>query len=209
MKKKVLIVDDHPVILMAVAILLERAGYEVCAQTDNGIDALRLTRELAPDVVVLDIGIPRLDGLEVIRRLNGLDNPPRVLVLTSQSAEAFAMRCMQAGAAGFASKQDELGKLVDTIKGVLSGYTCFPHMVLNSLRKGKQPADESELLQRLSDREMMVLQQLSRGLTNKQIADGMLLSNKTISTYKTRLLQKLNARSLVDLIQFAKRNHLA
>ena len=98
---KVLIVDDHPVIRLAVRMLMERHGYEVIAETDNGVDALQLAREHAPDIVILDIGIPKLDGLEVIARLSTPAVPIKVLVLTSQAPGHFSMRCMQAGAAGF------------------------------------------------------------------------------------------------------------
>lgn len=96
---KVLIVDDHPVIRLAVRMLMERHGYEVVAETDNGVDALQLAREHMPDIVILDIGIPKLDGLEVICRLSSTKQsvPFKVLVLTSQAPGHFSMRCMQAG----------------------------------------------------------------------------------------------------------------
>ncbi|WP_162240120.1 response regulator transcription factor, partial [Pseudomonas sp. FH1] len=87
-------------------------------------------------------------------------------------------------------------------------YSYFPNQALNSVRSTMGNASEADMVERLSGREMMVLQQLARGRTNKEIADGMFLSNKTVSTYKTRLLLKLNARSLVDLIELAQRNGL-
>ncbi len=86
---KVLIVDDHPVIRLAVRMLMERHGYEVIAETDNGVDALQLARELMPDIVILDIGIPKLDGLEVIARLTSTAMPLKVLILTSQAPGHF------------------------------------------------------------------------------------------------------------------------
>jgi two-component system response regulator EvgA len=206
---KVLIVDDHPVIRLAVRMLMERHGYEVIAETDNGVDALQLAREHMPDIVILDIGIPKLDGLEVIARLNSTPMPLKVLVLTSQAPGGhFSMRCMQAGAAGYVCKQQDLTELLSAIKAVLSGYSYFPNQALHTVRTSLGNASEADMVDRLSGREMMVLQQLARGKTNKEIADGMFLSNKTVSTYKTRLLLKLNARSLVDLIELAQRNGL-
>lgn len=97
---KVLIVDDHPVIRLAVRMLMERHGYEVVAETDNGVDALQLAREHMPDIVILDIGIPKLDGLEVIARLATPTMPMKVLILTSQAPGHFSMRCMQSGLPG-------------------------------------------------------------------------------------------------------------
>lgn len=205
---KVLIVDDHPVIRLAVRMLMDRHGYEVIGETDNGVDALQLAREHLPDIVILDIGIPKLDGLEVIGRLTANGIVIKVLVLTSQAPGHFSMRCMQAGAAGYVCKQQDLTELLSAIKAVLSGYSYFPNQALHSVRTNLGGSSEADMVGRLSGREMMVLQQLAKGKSNKEIADSMFLSNKTVSTYKTRLLLKLNARSLVDLIELAQRNGL-
>ncbi|MBV4490213.1 response regulator transcription factor [Pseudomonas oryzicola] len=205
---KVLIVDDHPVIRLAVRMLMERHGYDVVAETDNGVAALQLTRQHLPDIVVLDIGIPKLDGLEVIARMTTFSPGSKVLVLTSQAPGNFSMRCMQAGAAGYVCKQQELTELLSAIKAVLSGYSYFPNQALH-VSRGKGGGSETDMVNRLSAREMTVLQQLARGRSNKEIADSMFLSNKTVSTYKSRLLLKLNARSLVDLIELAQRQGLS
>lgn len=202
--RKIILVDDHPVVRLAVRVLLEADGYEVAGETDNGIDALRLARNIIPDIVILDIGIPKLDGLQVISHLRAMQSQIKILVLTSQRGTSITSRCMQAGAAGFISKDEGLSDLSGAVKSVLSGYAIFPHEVSSS----KASNSEQSLLASLSDRELMVLQQLARGMTNMQIADAMILSNKTISTYKTRLLKKLNATTLVELLDFAKRNNV-
>ncbi len=204
---RILIVDDHPVIRMAMKMLLEAEGHQIVGDTDNGVDAISLGRELKPDLVILDIGIPRLDGLEVISRLMVLALPLKILVLTGQSASLFALRSMQAGAAGFVCKQGGLAELVTVVNAVASGYSYFPSSAMRPVQQGAY-SDDVELLGRLSDREVSVLQYLSQGYSNKQISEQMFISNKTVSTYKARLLLKLNAGSLVDLIEFAKRNTL-
>ncbi len=204
---RILIVDDHPVIRMAMKMLLEAEGHQIVGDTDNGVDAISLGRELKPDQVILDIGIPRLDGLEVISRLMVLALPLKILVLTGQSASLFALRSMQAGAAGFVCKQGGLAELVTAVNAVASGYSYFPSSAMRPVQQGAY-SDDVELLGRLSDREVSVLQYLSQGYSNKQISEQMFISNKTVSTYKARLLLKLNAGSLVDLIEFAKRNTL-
>lgn len=204
---RILIVDDHPVIRMAMKMLLEAEGHQIVGDTDNGVDAISLGRELKPDLVILDIGIPRLDGLEVISRLMVLALPLKILVLTGQSASLFALRSMQAGAAGFVCKQGGLVELVTAVNAVASGYSYFPSSAMRPVQQGAY-SDDVELLGRLSDREVSVLQYLSQGYSNKQISEQMFISNKTVSTYKARLLLKLNAGSLVDLIEFAKRNTL-
>ncbi|HEK0204970.1 TPA: response regulator transcription factor [Pseudomonas aeruginosa] len=204
---RILIVDDHPVIRMAMKMLLEAEGHQIVGDTDNGVDAISLGRELKPDLVILDIGIPRLDGLEVISRLMVLALPLKILVLTGQSASLFALRSMQAGAAGFVCKQGGLAELVTAVNAVASGYSYFPSSAMRPVQQGAY-SDDVELLGRLSDREVSVLQYLSQGYSNKQISEQMFISKKTVSTYKARLLLKLNAGSLVDLIEFAKRNTL-
>lgn len=206
---KAIVVDDHPFIRSSVKMLLMQEHFEVVAEADNGADAVQLVREHAPDLVVLDITMPKLDGLEVISRISGLGVPCKVLVLTSQSALFYSMRCMKAGAAGFISKTNSLDELVKAIKAVMGGYTFFPNLATSSVRRSDVEATDMELIQSLSDRELTILQQLAQGLSNKEIGDAMLLSNKTVSTYKTRLIEKLNVKSVVYLADFAKRNNLA
>lgn len=205
---KVLVVDDHPFIRASVCMQLRQDQLEVVAQADNGVDAVRLAREQCPDIVILDLLIPGLDGLEVIGRIMGMERPAKVLVLTSQAAESYSLRCMKAGASGFVSKTDDLLALSKAVVAVLSGYTYFPEVALSSVNRRELEDDEAQSIARLSDRELVILQQLARGMSNKAIGDAMLLSNKTISTYKARLIEKLKVASLIDLADVARRNGL-
>ena len=204
----VFIVDDHPVIRLAIRMLLEHEGYEIVGETDNGVDAMQMVRECVPDLIILDISIPKLDGLEVLARFNAMNSTLKTLVLTAQSPTLFAMRCMQSGAAGYVCKQEELSELVSAIKAVFSGYNYFPSQALTPENIEGHNSSELELFKLVNDRELMVLKLFAQGKTNKEIATGMFLSNKTVSTYKKRLMQKLKANSLVDLIELAKRNAL-
>lgn len=203
----ILIVDDHPVIRMAVRVLLEKHGMRVTGEADNGIDAIQLARELNPKLVILDIGIPKLDGFTVISRIKALDVQSEILILTSQPADSVCRRCIQLGARGFVNKEEDLTSLLSAIKAMEAGYTFFPALVLDSVNSHDQ-LTELEQIRSLTDREMTVLQYLAQGYSNKQIGEVLLLSNKTVSTYKVRLLQKLGISSLIDLAEFAKRNSL-
>ncbi|RON44214.1 response regulator transcription factor [Pseudomonas frederiksbergensis] len=205
---KALVVDDHPFIRATVKVLLEREQFKVVAEADNGADAVQLARQHDPELIVLDITMPRLDGLEAINRISALKLSSKILVLTAQSATFYAMRCMKAGAAGYISKTDDLNELSKAIKALMAGYTFFPNLAGNSVRRVDIDSTELEMIRGLSDRELAILQQLSRGLSNKEIGNVMLLSNKTVSTYKTRLIDKLNVTSVVYLADFAKRNNL-
>ena len=204
----VFIVDDHPVIRLAIRMLLEHEGYEIVGETDNGVDAMQMIRECVPDLIILDISIPKLDGLEVLSRFNSMNSTLKTLVLTAQSPKLFAMRCMQSGAAGYVCKQEELSELVSAIKAVFSGYNYFPSQALTPEKNENDNFSEIELFKQVNERELMVLKLFAQGKTNKEIAAGMFLSNKTVSTYKKRLMQKLKAHSLVELIEMAKRNGL-
>ncbi|MFK3774572.1 response regulator [Pseudomonas sp. NPDC089406] len=205
---KALVVDDHPFIRSSVCLQLRNDRLKVVGQADNGVDAVRLAREQKPDLVILDITIPGLDGLQVLSRLRAMEQPPKVLILTSQLADFFSLRCMKAGAAGFVSKSDDLRELSKAVLALRSGYTYFPDVALSSVCRQDMTTSEGERLARLSDREMIILQHLARGLSNKAIAERMLLSNKTISTYKARLLDKLRVGSVVELADLARRNLL-
>lgn len=203
-----LVVDDHPFIRSSVKMLLSQFQFDVVAEAGNGADAVQLAREHVPDLIILDIGMPKLDGLEVLNRIASLRLPSKILIFTSQSALFYSARCMKAGAAGFISKTNDMEEVTKAIKAVMDGYTFFPNLASSSVRRSDVEATDHELIQNLSDRELTILQQLSLGLTNKEIGDSMLISNKTVSTYKTRLIEKLNVKSVVYLADFAKRNNL-
>ncbi|MNF30531.1 Virulence factors putative positive transcription regulator BvgA [compost metagenome] len=202
---KVLLIDDQPMIRFATRILLEREGFDIVGETESGVEGLSMARSLKPDLVVLDIAIPKLDGLEVISRLHSQDPDAKLLVLTSLPATLYAGRCVQAGATGYLSKQEQAINLVTASRSLLSGYSLFPSNVhLPTSQEPGQKAD-IDLLGSLSDRELAVLQNLAIGKNNKQIAEQLFISHKTVSTYKSRLMDKLKTRNLVDLIDFARR----
>ena len=205
---KILIVDDHPLIRSAVSAMLSNHGYHVVAETDSGIDAVQLAREHSIDLIILDLSLPGLDGLEVIKRirLSGLQS--RILVLTSQPALHYSKRCMSAGATGFITKTKGLSEVLQAVKVVMGGYTFFPDLSDSSVRTSDCGVSEKELIQLLSPRELEILIKLARGQRNIEIANNMTLSSKTISTYKSRLKEKLNMKSVVYLAEFAKRNNL-
>ena len=208
MSNKALIVDDHPFIRATVKYLLKQEGFDKIFEAGNGADAMQIAREERPDLVILDLAMPKLGGLEVISRIKALEVPCKILVLTSCRAEFVAARCMRAGAMGFVAKTGELDELQKAIRAIRSGYSCFPSLATSSVRRDDLQSSEKELVDSLSDRELTVLQKLALGLGNKQIAADMLLSHKTISTYKTRLKEKLRMSSVVHSSKFAQRNHL-
>jgi two-component system response regulator EvgA len=205
---RVMIADDHPIIRLAVRVLLESDGHEVVGEAGNGMDAIQMTRDLEPDLLILDVGLPMLDGLEVISRLHGMRQSLKILILTSQPPSFFSHRCMQAGAAGYVYKAEDLGEVSSAVRAIMKGYNYFPNLSFSSVRPVDTQASEADLLARLSDREMSVLQQLAAGRSNKEIGEIFMLSNKTISTHKTNILEKLNVKTVIELAELARRHSL-
>ena len=202
------IVDDHPAIRLAVRSVLEASGlFKVVGEADSGPTALTTIREQQPALVILDLDLPKMNGLELIERVKASSPAIRLLVLSAQQESIFATRALQAGANGFMSKSEGMSSIVQAAQSVLAGYSVFPSSALGTL-SGSGGSSPAELIKTLSDRELTVLQQLARGMSNKEIGDALLISNKTVSSYKTRLFEKLNISTLVELVDFARANHL-
>lgn len=206
--RKALVVDDHPIVRATVKMVLQHENFQQIVEAGDGADAVQQARQLQPDLVVLDISMPKLDGLEVIRRIVDLNIGARILVLTSLEPSLYLKRCMVAGAVGFLSKIDDLDDLQRAVKVLMSGYTHFPNLNIGSVRRSDNEINESRVIDSLSDRELVIFKQLAQGFSNKEIGDSMLLSNKTISTYKTRLLERFDVTSVVSLAEVAKRNSI-
>lgn len=200
----VLLVDDHPIVLTAVRMLLERERFRVIGTAEDGKEAVELARKLSPQVVIVDIGLPELDGMEVIKRLQLLDPPPKIMALTGQPADLYVRRCLDAGIGAFVNKNEDIESVVFALKALIKGYSTFPQMSVNS----NSLESETARLDSLSNREMEVLRRLARGENNKAIGESMNLSAKTISTYRGRIMEKLKSESLVEMVDLAKRNNV-
>lgn len=204
MRKKVLIVDDHPLICEAVRQAVLHIGFEAVGETADGIDALRMIESLMPDIVILDIGLEKLDGLTVLKRITREKLDVRVLVFTSQSKESYATRCLQAGASGFVSKSEPIEKLTKAIKTIADGYVFFPKDAMPLLGRSRATGD----LDGLTDRELQILKLLAEGSSNGDIATRLSLSSKTVSGHKVNIQAKLGVASVIELAEIAQRHHL-
>ncbi|HEA3202496.1 TPA: response regulator transcription factor [Aeromonas veronii] len=196
-----IIVDDHPAILFALCLTLEASGIAVIAQCSTGEDALKKIRELQPDVVVLDLDLPRMDGITLLQRLRSNSVLSKIIVLSATDNDLLAAKIRNLGGSGYLHKSESLEKLPHIVKWVMSGYMYFTEKVLS---QNNTPT----LLDKLSERELVVFRKLAKGQTNWQIAGELSLSPKTISTYKTRLFEKLNITTLLELYEIARREGL-
>lgn len=201
MKNKVLIVDDHPVICAAIKSQLERSNYEIIGETADGLHALSLIKTLSPDYLILDIGIESLDGLSLLKRISIEAIEVKTLIFTSHLVSTHAARCLRAGAQGFINKSANLSELIKGLKALADGYRYFPKETLTKYRNSQKVIDDA--FKQLTNKEMIILQLLSKGFSNLEISEKLNLSNKTISGYKVRLLKKLGARSTIELADIA------
>jgi two-component system response regulator EvgA len=201
----ILIVDDHPAFRLVIKMHLAKLlGVNDVFEADNGQTAVEIARQHLPDLAILDLDIPRINGLDVIPRLKLAHPDIRVLVLSGQDPSTFAPRAMRAGAQGFVGKSQEMKEIMRGVEAVMAAYTVFP---MNIGATGTSPTlaagEDEEKLELLSDKELMILQMLAKGMSNKTIGDALFMSDKTVSTYKGRIQEKLGLSSLAGLIEFA------
>lgn len=196
----VLIVDDHPAIGFALKVLLEK-GDAFSVTLSGGENLLAQLHQLRPQLMILDLELKHADGLDLLPRIKQHFPALQVLIFTSQPAAIYALRTFHAGASGFINKSLPLEHIAPLCQLISAGYQCFPEGTLTRAAVVAESHESPDmLLARLSDREIAVLNFLRLGRSNKEIADTLALSNKTISTYKARMLQKCGCEDLSQLI---------
>ena len=207
----ILVIDDHPAFRMVIKMqLMQLLGIEEVIEADNGQTAVEMARQHTPSLAILDLDIPRISGLDVIPRLKLVHPSIRVLVLSGHDPATFAPRAMRCGVHGFVGKSQEMKEIMRGVEAVLAGYTVFPVMATGGMVPPVNvAADEEERVRLLSNKELVILQMLSKGMSNKAIGDALFVSNKTVSSHKTRMMQKLRVKSLVELIDLARRCRIA
>jgi two-component system, NarL family, invasion response regulator UvrY len=207
---KVLLADDHSIVRAGLRRIVEESGdIEVVAEAADGREAVLAVRREKPDVAVIDISMPVLDGLEVITQLNSEFPEIPILVLTMHEEHQYVIRAIETGAMGYITKQSAPEQLVKAIRKVHSGARFLTDDAAEALalRIAKGSRIQSPL-ETLSTRELQVLKRLSLGNTNREIASAYHISIKTVDTYRSRLLKKLNLRNNAELSRFAIQNDI-
>jgi DNA-binding NarL/FixJ family response regulator len=207
---KVLLADDHSIVRAGLRRIVEESGdMEVIAEAADGRETIRLVRETSPDVAVIDISMPGLDGLEVVSQLHGDCPDLPILILTMHEEGQYVVRAIQAGAMGYLTKQSAPEQLLNAIRKIHAGsrYLTDGAAETLALRIAKGTGEQSPL-DSLSMRELQVLRRLAMGHTNREIAGAYSISIKTVDTYRARLLKKLNLRNNAELSRFAMQNRL-
>jgi len=207
---RVLLADDHSIVRAGLRRIVEESGdMQVIAEADDGREAIQLVKKKDPDVAVIDISMPGLDGLEVISQLQTLNPQLPILVLTMHEEGQYVVRAVQAGAMGYLTKQSAPEQLVNAIRKVHDGQRYLTDDAAEALAlRVAKGSDGQSSLDSLSMREMQVLRRLAMGQTNREIASAYHISIKTVDTYRARLLKKLGLRNNAELSRFAMQNQL-
>jgi DNA-binding NarL/FixJ family response regulator len=206
-KLKVLLADDHDVLRAGVRGMLETGGWQVCAEAGNGIEAVRLASELAPDVVVLDLEMEGLDGLSVIRRIKK-HNPSIEIVVFTVSDDEFLIRgVLAAGARAFVLKSEGGPTLMQAIQKASEHRPFLTTKAAEAVLKGFLTTPSETTEPNLTHRERAIVRLLAGGSSNKDIAHALGISVKTVETHRARIMRKLGLSSIVKLVRFAVREN--
>lgn len=204
-----IIIDDHPAIRMAVGSLLSQdSQFNEIYEANCGDDALEIATSRVIDLFIIDISLPDYDGFTLLSKLRKLQISGKVVFLSAKNETVYAYRAMKLGADGFISKDRDISDILFAAKNVLRGYSFFSPDVINMVSKGLDPDKPIDSAMKLSTREIEVLKHLVKGLSNKQIAEIMSISNKTVSSYKIRIMDKLSVTSLMELVNYAHNHNL-
>ena len=206
---RVLLADDHGIVRRGLRSLLEETGHSVVAEAADGLETVRLCEEHLPDLLILDIGMPKLSGIEVAARALKLDRPPAVIILSMHADESYIIRALAAGARAYLLKDATDEDLVPAIRAVASGKPFFSPAVtavlVEDYMRTLQKRGLTDSYHLLTDREKEVLHLLAEGRSNKEVATLLDLGLSTVETHRANLMQKLNLHNTAEIVLYAVR----
>lgn len=204
---RVLLVDDHDIVRAGVSRLLaDVIGIKVVGEASSGEDAVKMARELQPNVVLMDVKMPGIGGIEATKKMVRNDPDVKVIVLTVYGEEPFPSKLLQAGAAGYLTKGSDLEEMVNAIRAVFSGKHYLGPDIAQQLALKTVSDVEGSPLDVLSERELQVMMMITSGQKVQDISDRLCLSPKTVNSYRYRLFDKLGVQSDVELTHLAIRH---
>ena len=201
--RRILLVDDHPIVRQGLRrMIANERDLEVCGEAETVREARQAVRDLAPDVVVVDLSLREGDGIELVRELRAHHPDLPVLVLSMHDESVFAGRLLAAGARGYIMKQAASEQFIAAVRCVLAGGTYTSQAIGASTTTGREPGGQGPVAG-LSNRELQILQMLGRGLSSRQVAEALHLSIKTVEAHRQRIKGKLDLKTSAQLVQFA------
>lgn len=210
---RILLADDHEVVRRGLREQLgAHDGWEICGEARDGREAVKLALKLAPDVAVIDLSMPELNGLEATRQIRREMPRTEVLIFTMHETEQLIREVLSAGARGYVLKTDISRHLTNAVEALSHHKPFFTARVsealLDAFLKSSAKADEGSVFRMLTDREREIVQMLAEGKSNKEIATGLSISVKTVETHRATVMRKLDINSIVELVHYAIRNQL-
>jgi two-component system, NarL family, response regulator NreC len=208
---KVLITEDHKIVREGICSLLSKeADIKVVAEAEDGMTAVQLAKELSPDVVVMDIGLPNLNGIEATRQIVASVPGVKVIALSMHSDRRYILEMLKAGAKAYLLKDCAFEEMVQAVRSVIRNKVYLSQKITETMINDQilLTKDESSVFTLLSDRERQVLQLIAEGMTMKEIAHSLKVSLKTAETYRQRIIEKLNIHSVAELTKYAIREGL-
>jgi len=205
---RVLLADDHTLVRAGIRGLLQSlAGVEVVGEAGDGNEALRLAESLRPDVMLLDVGMPGLNGLEVAGRIASFDSAIRVVILSMHNSEEYVLRALRAGCAGYLLKASAVAELEIAVRAVARGETYLSPAVSRSVVDAyvHRTGGATDPLDALTPRQREILQLVAEGHTSREIAQRLGLSPKTVETHRSQVMERLGVHDLAGLVRFAVR----
>jgi two-component system response regulator NreC len=206
---RVLLADDHGIVRRGLRGLLEEAGHTVVAEAADGLEAVRLCEEHRPDLCIIDIGMPKLSGIEVAARAQKLDRPPAVIILSMHADESYIIRALASGARAYLLKDATDEDLLPAVRAVASGKPFFSPAVtavlVEDYVRTLQKRGLTDSYHLLTDREKDILHLLAEGRSNKEVASLLDLGVSTVETHRANLMQKLNLHNTAEIVLYAVR----
>jgi DNA-binding NarL/FixJ family response regulator len=205
---RILIADDHGVMRAGLRAMLEgEPTVEVIGEASDGEEVLNLAKSLLPEIVLLDIGMPGMDGIETTRRLTKLSQPVKVLILSVYEDESLLREAIRAGASGYIVKRAAGDELIDAIRAVSNGYMYIHPAITRLLVSDLSPTIDPKkgALESLTPRELEVMGFIIRGFTNRQIAETLFISQRTVEGHRASLFGKLGLKNRVELVEYAEK----
>ena len=201
---KILLTDDHALVRTGIKRLLEDSKrVEIIGEAESGEACLKMVQELKPDIILMDVNMPGIGGVEASRRILQRDPKQKIIILTIHSEQTFPKRLLEIGAKGYLTKECNINEMISAIEQVYNGGSYIEPRIAQQLALSLLPGNSENPVDKLSRREFQVMLMISHGLSNIQISEKLCLSPKTVSTYRSRLLDKLGAHNEVDLIKIA------
>ena len=212
-RTKILIADDHRVVIEGIkSALQEHPEFEVVGEAVDGLEAVEFAKSLEPNIVIMDISMPNLSGIEATRQIKALNPGNQIVIYTMHSDKEFVIDLFKAGISAYVLKDDPLSDLILALKAVEGGGTYFstmaPTVLLRHIKEMEEKTASKNSFDTLSQRELEVFQLLAEGKRIKEIANQLFISPKTVESHKYNIMEKLQATSVVDLTKIAIRKNL-